>query len=249
MLDGVPVTAARLTALLELGALLAPSAKRLPAAVTQAARDPAAYHHTHAAQLGERNIDAPGPELPWIALVEELIAARACHEIDWKTDAENVAWAIGTLRGVPRGAFGWMKHEPAIDDRSTRELLELSGQHLRAHGLQLAQLDLSSDSHCLVVVAIADAPKLVALAKRARFGDADLVGDDLAAATKDRVAMERRDAAEDKREAARQARRPKPTLEYFAKGKTFWWLAIAKTVLQSAFEAPSYRYAVTHHHR
>ena len=196
----------RRDALLAIARLLAPSARRIPGAVTQAATQPAAYHRAHAARLAERNIDVPGPSLPWIALVDGLIAAKACHEIDWKTDAENVAWAIGTVRGVPRGAFAWMKQETDLDDRSTWELLEMSGQRLREGGLQLAQLDISSDSHCLVVVAVADAPKLVALAKTARFGDVDLFGDDLAAATKDRIARQKRDAAEEKREAARAGR-------------------------------------------
>ena len=84
--------------------------------------------------------------------------------------------------------------------------------------------------------------------RSARFGGADLFGDDLAAATKDRVAREKRDAAEDKRAAAREARRPKPKLEYFAKGKTFWWLAIAGTKLHTGFEAPNGRYCVGHAH-
>ncbi len=190
----MPVSVRRLDALLAIARLLAPAARSLPGIVTQAATQPAAYYRARAARLAERNIDAPGPSLAWIALVDGLIAAKACHEIDWKTDAETVAWAIGALRGVPRGACAWMKREVSLDDRSTWELLEISGQRLRAHGLQLAQLDISSDSHCLIVVAIADAPKLVALAKVARFGDADLFGDDLAAATKDRVAREKRGA-------------------------------------------------------
>lgn len=94
----MPVSAPRLEALLSIARLLAPSARSLPGVVTQAATQPAAYHRAHAARLAERNIDAPGPSLPWIALVDGLIAAAACHEIDWKTDAENVAWAIGEVR-------------------------------------------------------------------------------------------------------------------------------------------------------
>ena len=244
----MPVSAPRLEALLAIVRLLAPSARGLPGAVTQAATQPATYYRAHAVRLGDRGIDAPGPDLAWIALVDGLIAAKACSEIDWKTDAENVAWAIGNLRGIPRGAFAWMKRESDLDDRSTWELLEISGAHLRERGLQLAMLDTSSDSYCLVAVASADARKLVALASTAQFGDAELFGDNLAAATKERVRREKRDAAEDKREAAREARRPKPKLEYFAKGNVFWVLAVTRNELFTAFEAPTYRYAVTHLH-
>jgi hypothetical protein len=244
----MPVSPARLDALLAIARLLAPSARALPGAVTQAATQPAAYHRVRAARLEDRGIEAPRPDLPWIALVDGLIAARACSEIDWKTDAENVAWAIGKLRGVPRGAFAWMKREPDLDDRSTWELLEMSGRHLRERGLQLAMLAISSDSYCLVVVPVRHAKKLVALARAARFGGADLFGDNLAAASKDRVRREQRDAAEEKREAAREARRPKPKLEYFAKGKAAWWLATSGNDLSTGFEAPGCRYSVLHHH-
>lgn len=232
----------RRDALAAIAKLIAPKAKRAVVEVTAAATDGAAYYRAHETQLAERNIDGPMPLLPWIALVDALIAAKACTEIDWKTDADEVAWAIGKLPGAPRKALAAIARED--DDRSTWELLELAGQLLRGHDRQLCALDIDSDSYCLVLVPLGDARTLVALAKG--VGEVNLFGDDLAAATKERIEFERRDAAARKREAARQARLPKPKIEHFAKGSTSWWFAAAGNDLQAASASPASKFSVTH---
>src|SRR5262245_46139417 len=135
-------------ALIEIARTLAPRATSTQVAL--AATNPAAYIAKHRARLADRSIDKPYAGLPWIALVDALIAAQACIEMDWKTDAENVAWALGKITTpvkVPAKVRAAIEHES--DDRSTWELLELAGTALRPHGVQLAYLDISSDSFCL----------------------------------------------------------------------------------------------------
>ena len=200
---------ARLAALLELGALVAPRARALPARVEQAFADPRAYLRAHARRMDDRNIERAVPELPWVALIEALIDARACVEIDWKTDAEDVAWAIARLPAVPRAAVTRLKRDPELDQRSTWELLELAGQHLLAHDLTLAALDMGSDAYCLVVLASDDARRAAALARQARYGSLDpFTGKRLAAARKERLAAAARHQRELARERARTARAP-----------------------------------------
>lgn len=191
-----------MAATLAIGAALAPRSRRLAARVELAFRDPRAYLRAHARRAADRGIEAPIASLPWIALIDALIEARACVEIDWKSDAETVAWAIGKLRAAPRGACAWMKQDRELADRSTWELLELAGGKLVARGLTLASLDMDADNYCLVVLAPDVAAQVARLARQAGYGGLDrFTGTKLAAARKARVAA----VAKHRREAARRA--------------------------------------------
>jgi hypothetical protein len=237
----------KLESLLALARLIAPNAKRVAAEVTQAVEQPATYFKAHRKRLDDRNIDKPTKDLPWIALVDALTVARSLVEIDWKTSGEDIAWNLEKL--VPKKTVAWLaKIDPVDDDRSTLELLELTGQKLLASDkLQLASLDIGSDSFCLVVVPADRAKTLVASAKAAGYGSADLfTGKGLAAATHERVARDKRNRKEAEREAKRQANAVDDFI-YFARGNATWYLTQAQLAFDTGYEAPKVKFYRNHY--
>jgi hypothetical protein len=238
--------ASRLDALIAIARLLAPKSKRVVDEVTQAFERPAAYFKAHRKRLDERSIDKPDKDLPWIALVDALTAAKVLVEIDWKTAADDLHWNLAKL-GRKKETAWLAKIDPITDDRSTLELLEETGQRLLAsHQLQLAGLDIGSDSYCLVMVPAADAKQLVALAKTAKFGDADLfTGKGLAAAKRERVAREKRDRAEAAKQAKREAERYK-AYRYFARGKETKCLLVRELAVDTEHEGPGEKFYEYH---
>ncbi len=227
----------KLEALLEIATVLAPKSKSARARVELAFIEPKAYVRKYARQLNERNIERPIPALPWIALIDALEAAKVLVEIDWKTDSDEVEAAIRKLK---KGFT--LPPIDELDDRSTWELLELAGAALRKQGLQLGQLDMSSDNHCLVVVPKDTLSTLVRLGKTAKFGRVEAFGDRLGAATKERVARARRL----EREAEEEAKRPKPTWRFFVKGKACWSLLEAPAAFTIDFYAPGVKWVESH---
>jgi hypothetical protein len=205
---------ARLDALIALATLLAPKARKLCARVTLAFDEPKAYVKKHASHLSERGIEEPIPSLPWFALIDGLADEKATFGIDWKTDAEDLKWAVRQIRGCPARAFAWMKRDEELEERSTWELLELSGKHLREQQVQLVSLDTDADEYNLALVPLELVTKIVRLATKAKYGRIDrFTGQQLTAATKDRIAR----AKKAKAEAARPV--PKPKWDKYAKGK------------------------------
>jgi hypothetical protein len=230
----------RLEALVAIGALVAPKAKRLAADLALAFHDAAAYIAAHAERMDDRGIDEPSADLPWIALVDALVDAEVLVEIDWKTDAEDVEWAIGKLAKQLRLPPA---DDPDDDDRSTWELLELAGIALRERDLQLAHLDYGADAYALVVVPRARFAELARLAKQARYGKAEAFGDDLAAAQKDRVARLAKHAREQKLDAAK----PRPVLTGYGKGAESWTIVVHALAFDTAYEAPGVKRYVHHY--
>jgi hypothetical protein len=237
---------AKLDALLAIADLLAPRAKHVVAEVTQAFRSPAGYFKTHHRRLSDRSIDKPRANLPWIALVDALVAARSLVEIDWKTSGEDIAGSLGKLRAVPKKNVAWLAK--VNDERSTLELLEECGKKLLASDhLQLAALDILSDSFCLVVVPAADAKRLVALAKAATYGSVDLfTGKGLAAAKRERVARNKRDREEAAREAKRAAKQFEK-LRYFVCGDEAWHHEQHEVAVNTGYEAPKKKFYRNHY--
>jgi hypothetical protein len=216
----------RLDALLAIGALLAPRAKKLSAMVTQAFREPAAYIARHASRMDERGIDRPTASLPWLALIDALERAKALFELDWKATDEDVDWAVRKLAKGFRLPSG-------DEERSTWEALEEAGLALREKMLQLAQLDYGSDSYALVAVPTAKLTQLVRLAKQARYGAVESFGDELAAARKDRVKRANQRA----RELAKPV--PKePAWRWFARGKELWTIQGWPSAVRLGYDAP-----------
>lgn len=125
-----------------------PRGKKSAREITQAFEAPADYVKRHQAALGERNVTAPVPLLPWLAVIDALTQAKACVAIDWKSPAEDAAWAINKLGGPKKPK--WLE-TASLGERSTPELLELAGKELKASGKQLASLDTASDEYNLVL--------------------------------------------------------------------------------------------------
>lgn len=157
-----PAVKKQLAASLKLATIFAGAkGKKLAPELTQAFEKPALYLKQHAAALQARNVTGPIPLLPWLALIDGLAGAKCCVGIDWKSPAEDVAYALLKLGGPKKPK--WLK-DGSLDDRSTAELLELAGKELKAAGKQLASLDTASDEYNLVLFGrkkLAEVKKLV----------------------------------------------------------------------------------------
>ena len=239
----------RLDALLAIGKLIAPKAK-LTDELVAALEDPEHYIDTYTKERDERGpawgVHRSVDELPWVALVRGLVQAGAAVELDDRTDAEALQRLIGQLEGCPRGAFAWMKHDGELGDRSTEELLELTGKALLGKTAQLVQLDGEAQRRWLVVVPEPHAAELVKLAKTAGYRGVELLtGARLNKATKDRVASAKHTAQQTPRDPDRPAR----TLRYFARGKETWTMSVAEAEaeFETCYEKPRVKYYVHHH--
>jgi predicted DNA-binding WGR domain protein len=232
----------RLDALIAIGRMLAPNAKRLAADVTHAFADPVAYVVANAKRMNDRAIDEPIPTLPWVVLVNALDDANALVEIDWKTPAQDLEWNLRKL--VKKFALPPADH-PDDDERSTWEMLQLAGQALRGAKRQLVQLNMGSDSYALVVVPMTKLAALVRLAKQASYGVAEPLGDQLAAAQRDRLAR----MAKLAKQRAAPDRKPTPRFAHYARGKEVWWIKLppAKLAFDTGFAAPRVKYYVNHY--
>ena len=233
----------RLDALIAIGKLIAPKAK-LADELVSALETPEDYVDRFASELDQRGIDGPVDHLPWVALVRGLAEAVAVVELDDHTDAETVRRSIEQLGGCPRGAFAWMKHDGELADRSTAELLELTGKALLAKATQLAELDGEANRRWLVIVPEDRAAELVKLGKAAGYRGIELVtGARLHQATKERVAAARQAA----RHTAPGARGPARELRYFARGKETWTVSAAEAGFETCYEKPRVKYYVHHY--
>lgn len=221
-----PGTKKQLGALVELvGVLGGVKGKALRPEVTRAIEEPAAYVKKHAKTLRERNVTAPTPALPWLAVIDGLQKTKACVGIDWKSAAEDVAWAVGKLGGPKKPR--WLGDDE-LDERSTWELLELAGRELKAKGKQLASLDTASDEYNLVLFPRAKLAKVKKLVKAAGQQLEYFDGAKLKAATAQRKAK----AAE---------RAPAPTVhawQHYGRGDESRALQVAETALTVDRESP-----------
>jgi|GEM_PF-3750227 len=234
----------RLDALIAIGTLVAPHAKRA-FELAQAWDTPDEYADEHAALLEVRGIEGAVDHLPWIALIEILAHAGALAELDGTPDAEALKKAVEKLEDCPRGAFAWMKHDGELAERSAAELLELAGKALLAKDAQLVQLTGDHLGTCLVVVARAQAAELVKLVRAGGYGEATLfTGAKLAKATKDRAAAARRAS---KQPAHGKVTAPAKELRYFARGKESWAVHPSETGFEACYEKPRVKYYAHHY--
>lgn len=199
-------------------ALGGPKAKKLKAEVTQAFSEPATYVKKHKKALNERNISAPTPELPWISMIDGLAKLKVSFGLDWKADAEDVAWAISKLGGPKKPK--WLAGAD-LDDRSTWELLELAGKELGKAGKRLASLDTASDEYNLVLFSKKKLAGVKKLVKAAKQQLEIFTGARLAAATKQRIA----------RDNPTPGAQPEPQWRRFANGGEVRALMVAETGL------------------
>lgn len=182
---------ARRDALLALTALLAPEDAPAMARVALALEDPAAYVKAFRGELKERGLKGPVDDLPWIALVDALLASKRLVELDWEAAPEELVFGLSKLRTAPR-AKAWqraLRDDPEREERLAWELLELFGRALKPEGVVPCQLDMDSDAYPVLLLPPAQVPRAKALAKKAGFGDFDaFTGTELAKARKARVA-------------------------------------------------------------
>lgn len=235
--------AKRLDALIAIGAVIAPKAK-LADELRAALDTPEDYVDEFAEELDQRGIGGPVDHLPWAALVRGLAAAGAVLELDDHTDAGTVQRSIEQLAGCPRGAFAWMKHDGELGERSTAELLELTGKALLAKGAQLTELDSEANRRWLALIPFGRAAELVKLAKAAGYRELELItGARLHQATKERLAAAKPAA----RRTTPGAGRPARTLRYFARGKETWTVSAAEAGFETCYEKPRVKYYVHHY--
>ncbi|MBL8917373.1 MAG: hypothetical protein JNJ54_00810 [Myxococcaceae bacterium] len=222
-----PGTNKQLGALVELVAVLGGAKGRaLRAEVTRAVEQPAAYVKKHAKALRERNVTAPTPALPWLAVIDGLQKTKACVGLDWKSSAGDVARAVGKLGGPKKPK--WLGDDE-LGARSTWELLELAGKELKAKGKQLASLDTASDEYNLVLFPRAKLPKVKKLVKAAGQQLEYFDGAKLKAATAQRKAR----AAE---RASSQVAHP---WQHFGRADESRALQVAETGLTVQRESPA----------
>src|SRR5690349_162295 len=99
---------------LALAALLAPGGSSIGASMAEAIGQPAAYlekHPSTAARLWDSKTPAQDRRLPWLALVDELLARHRATELDWKDGKDEVVWGLAQIAGYDHV---WRERRTAI---------------------------------------------------------------------------------------------------------------------------------------
>lgn len=136
---------------------------------------PSKYYVNHAEQLRERGINKSSEELPWIALVDELIENGLAFEIDWKEESQAICEVIDDL--LDRKSFSgleWHSFDEGYEDYTTEEFLNEVSIKLRERSISLAFLDIDSDSYVLITVPAKEIEDLKRLALEAGYRISDL---------------------------------------------------------------------------
>jgi hypothetical protein len=182
--------AARLKAMRELCAALAPRDAALARAVELAVTDPEGY----VAKYGGENVDEPFPALPWYVLAGALADRRRCLQIDWKHPPDDAFAQLKGLRGAPLALKRLDGRDLGIDDLDTGQFLEVAGRALRERSeVTLAAIDTASDSYSLVLIPTKQAKSVAAIAARAGGEIEPFTGAELADFTRFRRARETRE--------------------------------------------------------
>jgi hypothetical protein len=158
--------------LFELARYLVPDDPSLVQEVREAVEHPRDYVQRYAERLSNRGIDKPMAALPWIALADGLQARDRLREVDWKDNAEEVAWNLDQLSALkPPRAERWTWLEaPPWDKAIPEQSLPAIGKRLRQEGLALVTLDIDSDSYLLMVLAPERVDEARRLAAAAGYG-------------------------------------------------------------------------------
>ncbi len=168
--------------LLLLAELLAPGHAKTKARVSLALSDPEAYRKKFKEALEDRSVE-DDPVDPFLALVSALSddAVDLAWGVDWKEAADEIQGCIENVivkqKKLRKNAavFDAKKAFAFYDEDAhlmtkTDPFIALCGQALSAHGLALVELDISSDSHELTVIPLADVAEAKTLAKKAGGG-------------------------------------------------------------------------------
>ncbi|KQM59002.1 DUF6630 family protein [Agreia sp. Leaf210] len=144
----------------ELSQLLSPDAG-LAEVVLQAYSAPSAYLELHAAEAENRGLEDDDVD-PWFALVDWLIENELAHELDWKDNAAELAWALSRMSAVLSSGVDLQSVDDA-DAHLTFGMLRANAL-LAPAGLELLVFGIDSDSYTIVLVESAKRDRVVALA-------------------------------------------------------------------------------------
>jgi hypothetical protein len=150
----------RATSWRELASLLTPDAA-LGDVVLLAHRSPAEYLRVHATDAEERGLEDDDVD-PWFALIDWLIENELAHELDWKENADELAWGLSRMTAVLASGVDLQSVDDA-DAHLTFGMLRANAL-LAPAGLELVLFDIDSDSYPVVLVESAARDRIVALA-------------------------------------------------------------------------------------
>lgn len=156
-------------ALVKLGERLMLDAKGLEI-VKLACENPEQYFEGFVYQLEERGIEEVSSDLPWLALVDELIEQNLADEIDWKESVSTICEVVDhLLRKKKMPTLDWAKLNAKYSELDAEEALEKIAAELQESGVTLAHLDIDSDSYVLITVKREEIEALKGLAQQAGF--------------------------------------------------------------------------------
>lgn len=155
--------------LLDLAHYLSPDDRSLGEEVQLAVDRPDDYVRAYHERLNWRGIEAPIPALPWIALVDGLMARDRLCEIDWKEPPGDVTSnldRLAALRPEQPGRWTWLAGAE-WQGKLPEDFLPAIGKHLLEKGMALITLDIDSDSYPLMILPadrVQESQRLAALA-------------------------------------------------------------------------------------
>jgi len=128
---------------------------------------PAAYMEKHPG-MRERSTDAANASLPWLALVDGLIARGYAVELDHRDGGDETIHSLGKLKGhalFSAKTRDWMKRV-GTKDMSTVDCLRKVAAHAEHDGLVIAVMDIDSDSYVTLILGKDDYARATELAAR-----------------------------------------------------------------------------------
>jgi len=157
-------------ALAALARLLSGDAASLVDEIALAIERPRDYVDRFAEALKRRGITRRNfepRELPWIALVDGLIARKRLQEIDWRAHGDELADALGVI--AHDQDWRWVAADEWRDKTAGDRLAEVE-KRLTPNGLALVSVDIGGDCYPLMALPAGQADEAAALARRAGYG-------------------------------------------------------------------------------
>lgn len=158
--------------LLELSRLLCDEGS-LESEIRLAENQPLNYLGQFSDSMQERGIESAIPELPWIAMVDGLARRNLLIELDWKDDPEElIETSMKLLEDHHRFSAiseNLLKLEPYVDE-DIEEFLPQLNRKLLPYKVQLARLDIDSDSYPLAIISLEDVVRAKELALASGYG-------------------------------------------------------------------------------
>jgi hypothetical protein len=157
-------------ALATLARLLSGDDASLVEEITLAIERPGDYAGRFAETLKWRGItrrNFVARKLPWIALVDGLIARERLREIDWRAHGHELADALGVI--ARDQDWRWVAADEWRDKTADERLAEIETR-LAPEGRALVAVDIGGDCYPLMVLPTATLADARTLARRAGYG-------------------------------------------------------------------------------